>query len=130
VELVEEEGAEHREGAVREVQDAGASIDEQHPLREEHVDGSAAEAERGELDERAHRLTVVTGVLRASLDEDHFLKSDFGAATIPPFLLITSRKTAWLLRCGSFAGPGADGVHLKKPETSMFFAWLSALRML
>ena len=54
IDLVEHQCGRHGEGAVREVDDAGAAVDQDEALCEQRVDGSGAEAEHREDQEAAH----------------------------------------------------------------------------
>src|SRR6478752_4136120 len=46
--------ADHADGAEREVEDAGAAVDDHQALRRERVQGADAEPEEGEADELLH----------------------------------------------------------------------------
>jgi hypothetical protein len=69
---------------VAEADDAGASVDEDHALREQRVDGTDAETEDGELDEGGQRASssyCTNGVMSVVVDGMNWLP----ASSIPTF---------------------------------------------
>src|SRR6266496_1788664 len=55
-----DEGADRREAAMREVEDAGAAVDQHDPLAEQRVDRAEPDPEQRELDDVGHARALIS----------------------------------------------------------------------